>query len=231
MNDNAPAPTIEAIVFDFDGLILETETPVYESLRLIYREHGHDLPIQRWVDILGQPAHKSDLVGELEALIGRPLDRDALRTRRRAWIKERLDRQDVLPGVAALIDEAIGAGVKLAVASGSDRAWVEGHLRTHRLLEKFDAVVTAEDTDEHKPDPAPFLAACAAVGAAPTRSVALEDSPNGVRSASAAGLFTVAAPTTMTAEQPFPGAHWRVDTLHGVTLPRLAAALADHRPG
>ena len=129
------------------------------------------------------------------------------------------------PGVEALLDEADAAGIPCAVASSSAHDWVDSHLERLGLLHRFASVRCRDDVEPGRTKPAPdlFLAACDAVGADPTASVALEDSPNGVAGAVAAGMTVVGVAAGMTEGLPLLGAHLVVPSLAAVTLADLAA--------
>ncbi len=217
---------IEALVFDLDGTIVDTEWAEYESVRMVWAEHGRDFPPERWVHVIGN-AWAPTWVGELATELGRPVETAALRTRQRAHNAALRRDLGPRPGVVELLDAADAAGVPLAIASNSDRRWVEGRLAELHLTGRFAALATIDSVANGKPDPDPFLAACAAVGAAPRRSVAFEDSATGVRSAVAAGCFTVACPVALTTAHDLSAAHLQVDTLAGLTLATLDAAVAE----
>lgn len=220
---DSPVP-FAAIVFDFDGIILDTETHVFNSWRVQFQQRGHDVSIDSWIECLGRPGNFRDYHTMLEQLTGETFDRDAMLDERKAYIAERLAGQPAMPGVVDWLDAADERGVRLAVASGSSHEWVDNHLKRLGLLERFETIVCGEDTDEHKPLPAPFLEAARRLGVAPGRCIAIEDSPNGVAAASAAGMHAIAVPTSMTTGLAFPGAARAVDSL--ADLP-LAAVLDE----
>ncbi|MBS3822009.1 MAG: HAD family hydrolase, partial [Phycisphaerae bacterium] len=217
----------EAIIFDFDGLILETETPVWSSWRAIYQEHGHDVPVEDWIACLGRSSEYSDFHGKLERLTGRSLDRGALKQRRTEMVMARLVEQPPQPGVVDWLDAAARRGLMLAVASGSSHRWVEGHLERLGVIGRFHTIVCADDTERHKPDPAPFTLAAEKLSVPPGRCIVLEDSPNGITAAKAAGMTAVAVPTEMTAPLAFDNADWRIDSLADVTLDELLGRAAQ----
>jgi HAD superfamily hydrolase (TIGR01509 family) len=136
----------------------------------------------------------------------------------------------VRPGVVELLDEAEVAGVALGVASSSSFNWVGGHLERLGLLDRFSAVCTSDDVgiERTKPNPDVYLAACAALDADPARSVALEDSPNGITAARAAGMAVVGVAAGLTADVPLDGADLVVASLADVRLSSLSALL-EHR--
>jgi HAD superfamily hydrolase (TIGR01509 family) len=209
---------IEAIIFDFDGLVLETEMPVYTAWKEIYAEHGHPLPIEDWIDCLGRSSEYSDFHGRLEKLVGRELDRGSIRVRREAAARAKIDADPLLPGVIDWLDEAAELGLRRAVASGSSHRWVEGHLAQRGLLDRFEHVVCAEDTERHKPHPDPFLKAAELLGVEPASCLVLEDSPNGITAAKAAGMRCIAVPSQITRPLDLSHADQRVESLEELSL-------------
>lgn len=144
---------IRALVFDFDGLILETETPAHQSWDEIYREHGHELPMDRWHGYIGSDTG-FDPAGHLAALVGEGFDRETTQARRDARKTELIAALDVMSGVREYVADAKRLGLRLAVASSSSRAWVLGHLERLELHAQWDAVRTREDVARTKPAPA-----------------------------------------------------------------------------
>lgn len=212
---------IEAIIFDFDGLILDTETSDYESWREIYAEFGVALPLDAWHRNIGS----SNLFNPylyLESRLGRPIDRTAVHARRKQRDNELLAAQKILPGVERMLSDARRLGLKVGLASSSDHDWVDGHLARLGLLDQFDLIRCRDDVnDRSKPDPAVYQAAVAGLQAAPNRALALEDSPNGVQAAKEAGLYCVAVPNQMTRSLNFDRADIKLASLANMTLPQL----------
>jgi HAD superfamily hydrolase (TIGR01509 family) len=217
---------ILALVFDFDGLILETETPSYETWAEIYREHGHELPLDRWFDYIGREGGYFDAGDHLAALVGEGFDRDAARLRRDARKTELIAALDVMVGVREYVADAKRLGLRLAVASSSSRAWVLGHLERLRLDADWDAVRTRDDVVRTKPAPDLYLSAVAALGVAPREAVAFEDSANGIAAAKDAGLLCVAVPNALTAGMDLSRADVRLGSLADTPLEELLARLA-----
>ena len=220
----------DALLFDFDGLILDTETCTYETVVEIFAEHGERLDLAWWHTILGT-AHHPHWTERLADQLGRPVDRQALVARREA---RRLPRIHALPpcdGVVALLDAADAAGVACAVVSSSASDWVVPHLERLGLRHRFRAVITRDDVgDKARTKPAPdlFLAAAAALGAPPARCVVLEDSPNGVAAGRAAGMAVVAVPGPMTRPLDFGAADHVAASLADLDIASLGALVA-HR--
>lgn len=217
---------IRAVVFDFDGLILETESPAYTSWAEIYREHGHELPLDRWFDYVGRGAGWFDVVGHLADLVGERFDREATKARRAARRDELVNALDLMAGVRDYIDEARRLGLRVGIASSSTRGWVCGHLERLAVMEGWDAIVCREDVENAKPSPDLYLRAVELLGVSPAEAVALEDSPNGISAAKAAGLRCVAVPNPVTADLDLGQADVRVSSLAEMPLERLLAVLS-----
>jgi HAD superfamily hydrolase (TIGR01509 family) len=216
---------IRALVFDFDGLILETETPSYETWAEIYKEHGHELPMDRWHGYVGSDTG-FDPAGDLAALVGEGFDQGATQTRRDARKTELIAALDVMVGVREYVADAKRLGLRLAVASSSSRGWVLGHLERLHLDTEWDAVLTRNEVARTKPAPDLYLAAVKALGVAPQEAVAFEDSRNGIAAAKDAGLLCVAVPNALTAAMDLSRADLRLGSLAETPLERLLAVLS-----
>ena len=215
---------MKLVVFDFDGLILDTEVPVYDAWQEIYGEHGVALAFEKWAQCIGT-ADVFDPCVDLEAALGRALDAAALRSRHRALTDALIAAQAVLPGVREYVDEAQRLGVRLGVASSSGRQWVEGHLERLGLRGRFEVIRCADDVPRVKPDPALYRAVLEAMGVRPEEAVALEDSPNGVLAAKRAGLSCVAVPNPLTARLDLSAADLRLASLAELSLAEVLARL------
>ena len=217
--------TIRALVFDFDGLILETEGPDLLAWQELFAEHGAALSLESWCRSIGTSL-TFDACAHLEELLGRPVERELVRSRHRARFLELLGRERPRDGVTRWLDDAVALGLGLAVASSSSRAWVEGHLASHGLLDRFGCLRCRDDVARAKPAPDLYLAAVEALGVAPREAVAVEDSPNGVAAAKAAGLACIAVPNGVTRPLSFEKADLVLDSLAGHALPDVLAQLA-----
>jgi len=216
---------IRAIVFDFDGLILDTEEPVYRSWLEVYQAHGEELPFERWVQIVGSTTAGFHPQHHLEERLGRSLPKDVL-DRRIGRRTEMILAQDVLPGVVRLIQEARAGSLKLGVASSSTSEWVKGHLARLGILENFDCVRCRDDVINAKPEPDLYLAVLECLGVRAAEAIAIEDSPNGVLAAKRAGLRCVAIPNSITAQLDLGQADLLLGSLDEVTLAQLLEKLS-----
>ena len=212
---------IRAIIFDFDGLIVDTEEPIFRAWQRIYRERGAELPLEQWLTIIGTSSGPFDPVIDLGERIGMRLDRAEMKALQRLYYQESTTTQDLLPGVRRYLDEAVELHLKTAIASSSGRAWIEEHLERLGIANRFDAVLSRDDVGRPKPDPDLYLAALARVGVAADEAIALEDSSNGIKAATAAGIFCVAVPNSMTASMDLSLADLRLASLEEMPLREL----------
>ncbi len=211
---------IRAIVFDFDGLILDTEEPVYRSWLEVYQAHGEELPFERWVQIVGSTTTGFHPQYHLEERLGRPLPKEVL-DRRIGRRTEMILAQAVLPGVVQHLDAARELGLSLGVASSSSHEWVEGHLARLGILDRFGCVRCREDVEHAKPEPDLYIAVLDCLGVSASEAIAIEDSPNGVAAAKRAGMKCVAIPNSITARLDLTQANITLHSLAEITLREL----------
>jgi HAD superfamily hydrolase (TIGR01509 family) len=217
---------IRAVVFDFDGLILDTEGPVLIAWQEAFAAHGcRPLTTEEWAQEIGT-AGALDLVALLQERATRAVDLDAMQERRRARRDELLAAEMVLPGVREWLDEADALGLEVAIASSSPPDWVEPHLERLEMRHRFASVVCCGDGIAAKPAPDTYLAACAAIDVAPGESLAVEDSPHGVTAAKQAGLRCVAVPHAITEQLDLSHADFRIRSLADVRLRDVIAHVA-----
>jgi len=217
--------SLQALVFDFDGLILDTEWSAFSTAAEVWTEHGIELDLAVWQEIVGtaEHVHWSEM---LETDLGRPIDRHTVIPARQAQHHVEVEAMDLLPGAEDLIRAASVAGLAMAVASSSPLDWVGGHLERRGLIGSFAAVVCRDHVSMTKPDPELYTTAVEALGVDPAHAVALEDSHHGTVAARAAGLACVAVPNRVTTGQDFGAASLVVDSLERLTIPTLAGLLA-----
>jgi len=216
---------IRAVILDFDGLIVDTETPIFEAWRAAYERHGQALGLDQWQHALG--THGGfDPLAHLEELVGRALDRERVSAEVKASSARGCEGRPLLPGVAELLRDAGALGLGRAVASSSSCGWVEGWLRRHGIRELVEAVVARDDVARVKPDPELFLLAAARLGCDPAACVVFEDSPNGMRAALAAGMRCVAVPNALTRPLERPAVDLVLDSLAAGPLAEVLAGLA-----
>ena len=210
---------IKALIFDFDGLIMDTESPAVDGWKAIYAEYGQEFPLQAWIGaVVGVDAANFDAAAHLAALTGQSLDQPALRSRALAFRLQVQSTLTALPGVQDYIKTAHRLGLRLAVASSSDHARVEGYLRQLGLSDDFDAIVCREDGLHIKPAPDLFLKACDVLMLRTDEALIFEDSPNGVLAATRSGMRVVAVPNPITAQSSLDGASLRLSSMADLPL-------------
>jgi len=213
------------VILDFDGLIVDTETPIFEAWLAAYRRRGHDLGLDLWQHSLG--THGGfDPLAHLDSLCGGTLDHEALRAEVKEASARGCDALPLLPGVEALLLDARRLGLGRACASSSSSGWVEGWLARHGIQGLFDAIVTRDHVTRVKPDPELFLLAASRLGVPAAECVVFEDSANGMRAAIAAGMRCVAVPNTLTSRIEHPTVDLVVSSLAQRPLAEVLLALA-----
>jgi len=212
-------PPLEGILFDFDGLILDTETPVFQAWDEKFKEYGKEMLLEDWGNILGKTGKKG---GPIEAFLETFRDK----TKQAEIIQEVSGRelalvlkQKPLPGVVSLIKRAKKRGLKLGIVSSSDQEWVHTNLGRLGLLVYFDHTSCAEEVEEGKPHPALYQLGLEKIECPAEKVLVLEDSPNGVLAAKRAGLYCIAVPNDVSSRLPF--------NTNGGTPDRILASLQD----
>ena len=212
---------IEALIFDFDGLILDTEVPVFQAWNEIFQEYGCELGLDVWMVYIGSSPDSFDPVQHLADCVDGPVDREKLLARQRQREAKLIEGEGVMPGVVAYLEAARARGLGLAIASSSPRAWVVEHLERLGLRDYFPHIITADDVGRVKPAPDLFLAALQALGVAPEAAIVLEDSPNGVRAANLAGIYVAAVPNAITRHYALDHADLVIPSLADLSLDKL----------
>jgi HAD superfamily hydrolase (TIGR01509 family) len=213
---------IRGLLFDFDGLLVDTESPSRLVWEELYREHGFDLPHERWAGNVGTLDEPFEPLSHLEELLGRGLDRSGLTERRRARELELIELEDLRPGVEDYLDEAERRGLATGIVSSSSVEWIEPILQRLERSHTWDMIVAADgDVARAKPRPTLYLDTLAALDLRPDEAIAFEDSPNGVTAAKAAGIYCVAVPNPITATLAFDEADLVLESFAELPLPRL----------
>ena len=220
---------IKALIFDFDGLIIDSESPEFEAWQELFAEYGRELGPELWADLVGRPPTHFDLYGYFCKHIDPVLDVEKLRQDRRARVIALTIAQPILPGVEEYLRGATALGLKIGMASSSSRDHVRGHLERLELLHYFQSIRCFEDTERHKPDPTPYLKVLEDLGVNADEAIALEDSPHGIAAAKAAGIFCVAVPNPITCRLPLGHADHRLTSLAEEPLEKIILRAATEK--
>ncbi|MCX6057175.1 MAG: HAD family phosphatase [Chloroflexi bacterium] len=194
---------LKALIFDFDGLILDTETPEVFVWQSIYKEYGFELPVQEWEKTIGGYGLSNfDAAEHLSHLSSGRLDPVSLRSRYRKESDAIIHASPILPGVLGMIEQAKAAGLKVAIGSSSPHSWVDTHAKRLGIFELFDHIICADDVapGRTKPNPDIYLKALGQLNVKNDAAVVFEDSLNGVLAAHRAEIFVVAVPNPLTAK-------------------------------
>jgi HAD superfamily hydrolase (TIGR01509 family) len=216
---------LRAVFFDFDGLILDTESPEVEVWQEMFREHGLEFPDENWIFAIGRGADQIEEkpIALLQRLLGRPVDVASVGAEYTRRVAARIGAEPIRAGVVELADGLRDAGHTVWVVSSSRHDWVDGHLARLGIADRFARTICREEAARAKPFPDLYLRACEFAGVNPADAVALEDSPNGITAAKAAGLYCVAVPNRMTRVLNLSAADRRVESLSEVTADVLAS--------
>jgi HAD superfamily hydrolase (TIGR01509 family) len=204
---------INAIVFDFDGVIIDTEKACYDAWQTVFSEYNQVLLLEEWVKNIGRAVKVADPHKILEHLTGKSINQEHLLHHAKEIEMAAANKLTPLPGVLKTLQVARDMFIPCAVASSSGRNWVEGHLKRTGLEHYFKTLVCREDTSTHKPEPEPYLTAVNRLGALPENSIAIEDAPMGILSATTAGLRCVAVGCSLTKHLDLSRATWQLDSL------------------
>jgi HAD superfamily hydrolase (TIGR01509 family) len=209
--------SLQALIFDFDGTILDTETPEFDGWSELYAKHNVTLELSEWSKAIGTWG-AFDPIAHLEKLLGTELDRAKLEAEVRVDVHARIAQAKIIPGVHETLDLAQVAGIRLCVASSSSRKWVTGNLERLGLIDRFESFSTQDDVSIVKPDPELYLHALSKLNLEPDVCIAIEDSPNGSKAGLAAGLRVIAVPNSVTKTLEFPTGVIKRSSLLGIDL-------------
>lgn len=208
-----------ALVFDFDGTIIDTEVIEYASLAAMWRKNGRVLPYDTWARYLGTDA--PDWVDALVSEHPSDLDPERLRSELLCDQSERTALAVMRPGITAILTAATAAAVPIAIASNSPPDRLLSELERRNILCMFDAVVTRDQVSRGKPAPDAYATAALMMKADPLKAIAFEDSAAGMQAALTAGYRCVVAPTPATVHQSFEEAHLLLRSFDELSIPDL----------
>ena len=194
---------LKALIFDFDGLILDTETPEVLVWQSIYKDHGFELPLDEWKKTIGGYGISNfDAAEHLALLSSGRLDPVSSKARYRKETEAIIHASPILPGVVDMIEQAKAAGIKVAIGSSSPHSWVDTHAKRLNIFHYFDFITCQDDVapGRTKPNPDIYLKSLERLKVQKNEAVVFEDSLNGVEASRRAGIFVVAVPNQLTSQ-------------------------------
>ena len=221
---------VSAVIFDFDGTIIDTEWSQFATVQAEFRRHGHEYDLESFRAIVGR-ADGPHWLDVLLDLTGPRNDVEEIRNRRLQAHHDLIAGTELRPGVLELIEALEQTGHQRAVASSSPSSWVERHLDARGLLDRFQIIATRDHVERAKPWPDVFLAAADRLGVEPGRCLVIEDSHNGVMAAKAAGMICVAVPNEVTAASDLSAADLILDSLADLPYERFGLHQRPDPPG
>jgi len=204
---------VSAVLFDFDGVLVDTEWAIYQAWLQTFLGHGHDLPLDVYTRCIGSDFATWSPKMHLEELSGLAFDWHDLDLKRQAEIMAELENSRPMAGVVALLDKLQAAAVTCAVVSSSSHAWVDGWLEKLDLTGYFKTIVCRGDAPQIKPAPDLYLEAAKRLRISPAECLVIEDSLNGIKAAVAAGMPVWAVPNRVTAGLDFSAADRVLESL------------------
>ena len=213
--------TIKGIVFDFDGLIIDTETPELKAWQELFETYDIEFPFEEYIQNIGMTYDDSSAIEILEKRLGRKLDHNAVFQDFKRRKVALIDEEPLCDGILDYLETAKALGIKIGLASSAKLEWVGYHIKRKVIEPYFDVVYTVEDATAPKPDPALYTMTVKTFGLQPDEVIALEDSYNGIAAAKAAGLVAVAVPNPVTKVFDFSQADLILDSLADISLPEL----------
>lgn len=219
---------IKAIIFDFDGTIIDTETAWYEAFKDAYSEYEVELTLEQYSECIGTSLHAFNPYEYLMTDLGLPIDREEFRKSVQQKHAELMQKERMRPGVLDYLNAARSEGLRIGLASSSSGEWVEKHLEQLGIKDYFECVRTSDHVAKVKPDPELYRQAMACLGVAPGEAVAVEDSPNGAKAAMAAGMHCVVVPNPITKRLSFAPVRFSAESLSDIAFHELLVAPEKH---
>lgn len=221
--------TIKGIIFDFDGLIVDTETPELKAWQELFRRFDVEFSFDEYAQTIGMIYDDTSALDILESRLSTPIDKARLFKEFKKRKVELIDAQPLRSGVLDVLKSSKSIGLKIGLASSAKLEWVSRYIQKHEINQYFECVRTRENVANPKPDPELYQATLACLGLKARQVIALEDSINGVSAARAAGVHTVAVPNSVTRIFDFSQAHLVLKHLTDIPLQEMIAFFEEQR--
>jgi HAD superfamily hydrolase (TIGR01509 family) len=220
--------SIQGIIFDFDGLICDTESTELHAWEKLYADYGVPFPFEEYQKTIGAVHNDETPLWLLKESAGEHFILAEAREKLHEYHKEYNEIEPMRPGVLDYLKDAENMGLKIGLASSSPLSWVGFHLDRLGIREYFDCIRTFDDVHQTKPDPQLFLLTLECLSLTASKTIALEDSINGVLAAKSAGLITIAVPNAVTRRFTFENADLTISSLEEMPLDELIALFEEN---
>jgi HAD superfamily hydrolase (TIGR01509 family) len=211
---------IKAIIFDFDGVILDSGRMMYLVMTKMFHDYQVDLPLSLWSQAIGTQ-HGFDSIKYLEDRAHVQIRRDNFIAKRDELFHQLIEKEDVLPGVRSVLRQATDLGLKIGLVTSSRGNWPQKHLKRLGLSGCFQSIKSTDDVQRVKPDPALYLQILKDLNVSPKEALAIEDSFNGSLAAKKAGMYCIVVPNAVTKQLPFGHVDGCFNSFQDVRLQRL----------
>lgn len=219
---------IKAIVFDFDGLIIDTETPWYSAYKEVFKRYDVDLSMEIWGACIGTTFDAFDPHDYLREQSGQHITNEEIIDETRTIFNELMAEQELRAGVLDYLREAKSLGLAVGLATSSNRKWIDLHFAKLGIGEYFDTVYTADDVERVKPDPELYMKAMETLGVKGHETIVFEDSLNGLKAAKAAGAFCVIVPNNVTSFMDFKDYDLRLSSMAEMSLAEVVERVGSN---
>ncbi len=209
---------IKAVIFDCDGLLVDSEAIVYDTYCDVYRAFGEELPFELYIQCVGTSLAKFDPLAYLANVLNKRFDYEKTTALVKKIYTESVINAGLLSGVEQYLQEAAAQGFKIGLASNSSREWVKNILTNNHIASYFDSIYTKDDVEHLKPHPEIYLRSLEALGVKKEEAIVFEDSLSGSTAAKAAGTNCVIIPNKMTAHFPFERFDLRLNSMSEMSL-------------
>jgi putative hydrolase of the HAD superfamily len=189
---------IKAVIFDFDGLMVDTETPCYHAFAKVYQEYGFELPLPLYAKCVGTSYDEFNPYTYLSECMGESFDLALITSKFQSNYSALLADAVLRPGVEDYLKTAKETGQRIGLASSSKFSWIEPYLLRFGLVSYFDSICTGDQVQKVKPDPELYLRSLDNLKVTGPETISFEDSLNGFHAARSAGLHCVIVPNELT---------------------------------
>jgi HAD superfamily hydrolase (TIGR01509 family) len=220
---------IKGLIFDFDGLICDTETPELKAWYELFAEYEREFPLNAYLATIGAIYNDTTPVLLLEEMVDDPIDAEKVMSDFLVIKRKLMDQEPLRPGVLDYLRGAEKSDLIIGLASSAPSEWVLHHINRLGVIDYFDCIRTADNISNPKPDPEVYIRALECMGIFPHEVIALEDSPNGVGAAVKSGVNVVAVPNSVTKVFNFDNADLIIDSLTDISLNDLVSIFTENK--